>query len=101
MVPCKINVEEVSFEWSHHRISLTDPKVRTTCALHVSTNDSGSERVDGSHTGNVNGCFWTQQKNMPDIFNRDKKCYFWFPENKAKNFRRETAPVKKIIRNHT
>ena len=34
MVPCTRTVEEVSFEWSHHRISSTDSKVRTT--LHVS-----------------------------------------------------------------
>ena len=29
MVPCKSTAEEVSFEWSHHRISSTDSKVRT------------------------------------------------------------------------
>ena len=34
MVPCKSTAEEVSFEWSHHRISPTDSKVRTT--LHAS-----------------------------------------------------------------
>ena len=34
MVPCKSTAEEVSFEWSHHRISSTDSKVRTK--LHVS-----------------------------------------------------------------
>ena len=38
-----MTVEKVSFEWSHHRISLTDSKVRTT--LHVSIIDSGSQRV--------------------------------------------------------
>ena len=43
MVPCKSTAEEVSFEWSHHRISLTDSKVRTT--LHVFIIDSASERV--------------------------------------------------------
>ena len=43
IVPCKSTAEEVSFEWSHHRISSTDLKVRTT--LHVSIIDSGSERV--------------------------------------------------------
>ena len=43
MVPCKSTAEEVSFEWSHHRISSTDSKVRTT--LHVSMINSGSERV--------------------------------------------------------
>ena len=29
MAPCKSTAEEVSFEWSHHRISSTDSKVRT------------------------------------------------------------------------
>ena len=43
MVPCKSTAEEVSFEWSHHRISSTDSKVRTT--LHVSIIDSVSERI--------------------------------------------------------
>ena len=43
MVPCKSTAEEVSFEWSHHRISSTDLKVRST--LHVSIIGSGSERV--------------------------------------------------------
>ena len=45
MVPCKSTAEEVSFEWSHHRILSTDSKVRTT--LHVSVIDSGSERGKG------------------------------------------------------
>ena len=40
MVPCKSTAEEVSFEWSHHRISSTDSKVRTT---HVCISDSESE----------------------------------------------------------
>ena len=44
MVPCKSTAEEVSFEWSHNRISSTDSKVRTT--LHVSTIDFGSEKVN-------------------------------------------------------
>ena len=35
--------EEVSFEWSHHRISSTDSKVKTT--LHVSKIDPGGEQV--------------------------------------------------------
>ena len=43
LVPCKSTAEEVSFEWSHHRISSTDSKVKTT--LHVSIIDSESERV--------------------------------------------------------
>ena len=41
MVPCKSTAEEVSFEWSHHRISSTDSKIGNT--LHVSITDSGSE----------------------------------------------------------
>ena len=36
--PCKSTAKEVSFEWSHHRISSTDSKDRTT--LHVSVIDS-------------------------------------------------------------
>ena len=42
MVPCKDAAKEVSFELSHHRISLKDLKLKTT--LHVSIFDSGSER---------------------------------------------------------
>ena len=42
MLPCKNAAEEVSFEWSHHRISSTDSKVRTT--LHAFIIDSESER---------------------------------------------------------
>jgi len=41
MVPCESTAEVVSFEWSHHRISSTDSKVRTT--LNVSITDPGSE----------------------------------------------------------
>ena len=47
MVPRKSTAEEVSFKWSHHRISSTNSKVRTT--LHVSIIDSGSERVKGNY----------------------------------------------------
>ena len=43
MVPCKSTAEEVSFEWSHHRISATDSKVRTT--LHVNVIDSGTKII--------------------------------------------------------
>ena len=43
MVPCKSTAEEVSFEWSHHRISSTDSKVRTK--LHVSIIDSEREKA--------------------------------------------------------
>ena len=44
VLPCERTAEEVSFEWSHHRISSTDSKVRTT--LNLSVTDSGSERVN-------------------------------------------------------
>ena len=30
IIPCESPAEEVSFEWSHHRISPTDWKVKTT-----------------------------------------------------------------------
>ena len=46
MVPCKSTAEEVSFEWSHHRISLADSKVETK--LHISITviiDSEIKRV--------------------------------------------------------
>ena len=43
MVPCKSTAEEVSFEWSHHRILSTDLKVRTT--VRVSIIASGGDRV--------------------------------------------------------
>ena len=47
IVPYESTAEEVSFEWSHHRISPTDSKVQTT--LNVSISDSGSERVKVSN----------------------------------------------------
>ena len=43
-MPYKSTAEEVSFEWSHHKILSTDSKVRT--ALHVSIIDSWSEMVN-------------------------------------------------------
>jgi len=42
-VPCESTAKEVSFEWLNHRISSTDPTVRTT--LNVSITDYGSKRV--------------------------------------------------------
>ena len=60
MVPCKSTAEKVLFEWSHHRISSTDSKVRTT--LHVSMIDSGSERINEEQTSHV--------KLNPLLFNR-------------------------------
>ena len=43
IAPCVSTGREVSFEWSHHRISSTDSKVRVT--LQTSIKYSGSERV--------------------------------------------------------
>ena len=40
MESCKSTAEEVSFEWSHHRILLRDPEVKTLSII-----DSESERV--------------------------------------------------------
>ena len=31
IAPCESTAEEVSYKWSHHRISSTNLKVRTTC----------------------------------------------------------------------
>ena len=42
-ITLKSSAEEVSFEWSRHRILSADSKVRTT--LHVSVMVSGSETV--------------------------------------------------------
>ena len=47
MVPCKSAAQEVSSEWSHHRISSIGSKVRTTS--HVSIIDSESERVKATY----------------------------------------------------
>ena len=44
MVPFKNTAKEISFEWSHHRISSTDSVVKTT--ERVSIVDSGSEKVN-------------------------------------------------------
>ena len=44
MVPYKNTAEEVSFEWSHHRISSTDSNVRTT--RQASIIDIGSKGVN-------------------------------------------------------
>ena len=41
---CESTCRELSFEWSHHRISSTDSKVRVT--LQNSIKHSGSERVN-------------------------------------------------------
>ena len=43
VAPCVSTGREVSFEWSHHRVSSTDSKVRAT--LQNSIIHSGSERV--------------------------------------------------------
>ena len=44
MAPCKSAGRELSFEWSHHRISSTDSKVRVT--LQNSIKHPASERVE-------------------------------------------------------
>ena len=44
-MPCESTVDKVLFEWSHHKISSKDSKVRTIC---VSITDSGSERANSS-----------------------------------------------------
>jgi len=43
IVPCDGTVKEISYEWSHHRISSSDSKVRPTLPVYII--DSGSERV--------------------------------------------------------
>ena len=43
MVPCKSTAEEVSFEWSHHRIWSTDSKVRTTLHGSILTLGGGGD----------------------------------------------------------
>ena len=65
MVPCKSTAEEVSFEWSHHRISSTDSKVRTT--LHTCLRNllwAGSDRAkhfghSGSERETVHTWWWS------------------------------------------
>ena len=44
MAPCNIAGRELSFEWSHHKISSTESKVGVT--LQNSIKHSGSERVE-------------------------------------------------------
>ena len=45
MASCESTDGELSFEWSHHRISSIDSKIRVT--LPNSMKHSGSERVSG------------------------------------------------------
>ena len=47
---CESTGRELSFEWSHHRISSTDSKVRVT--LQNSIKHSGSERVKPQSVSN-------------------------------------------------
>ena len=44
IAPCVSSGRELSFEWSHHRISSSDSKVRVT--LQTSIKHSGTERVN-------------------------------------------------------
>ena len=50
IAPCVSTGRELSFEWSHHRISSTDSKVRVT--LQNSIKHSGSERVKPQSVSN-------------------------------------------------
>ena len=47
IAPCESTGRELSFVWSHHRISSTDSRVRVT--LQNSIKHSGSERVKREH----------------------------------------------------
>ena len=78
MVPCKSTAEEVSFEWSHHRISSTESKVRTT--LHVFIIDTGSERDD------FRCCFIDRCLSVPAAM----RCII----RKAQSVKLEELPVK-------
>ena len=49
MVPCKSTAKEVSFEWSHHRISSTDSKVRTTWSERVTQKRVHIVNLKGDH----------------------------------------------------
>ena len=76
MVPCKNTAEEVSFEWSHHRISSTDPKVTTT--LHVSIIYSGIKRLKGGIVSIVTRLSFVQRRHLefrrlPESFRRYSK----------------------------
>ena len=55
-VPCESTAKEVSFEWSHHRISFIDSKVRST--LQVSIIESRSERVKQAMKPHVVSYIW-------------------------------------------
>jgi len=55
-VPCESIAKEVSFEWSHHRISFIDSKVRST--LQVSIIESRSERVKQAMKPHVVSYIW-------------------------------------------
>ena len=60
IVTCESTADEVSFEWSHHRISSTNTKVRTT--LNVSITDSGSERVKKRGDGKYKRGKWEKRE---------------------------------------
>ena len=53
MVPCKTTAEEVSFEWTHHRISSTDLKF--TATLNASIINSESERRSIQKNSDLSG----------------------------------------------
>ena len=70
MVPCKSTAEEVSFEWSHHRISSTDSKVSSTS--HVFIIDSGRKGLNSVVSG-----FDVQEVNLDIHFPTDT-VVLWF-----------------------
>ena len=45
IVSCENTAEEVSFAWSHNRISSTDSKVRTTCTKQIVPCENTAEEV--------------------------------------------------------
>ena len=59
LVPCRYTAKEVSFEWSHHRISSTDSKFRTT--PHVFIIDFGSERVKKPYVIGITSIFKSKE----------------------------------------
>ena len=77
-ISCESTAEEVSFEWSHHRILSTDSKVRIT--LNVSATVSGSETV-------------YNQRSCPVFFSFGEK-FRW--KGKTKNSERPTKENTRV-----
>ena len=92
MVPCKSTAEEVSFESSHHRISSTDLKARTT--LHVFRIDSKSRKV----RGDISWCFclFLPQivlKNNPEHLILNAKCSWNTKKKMSSEFLKEGQTI--------